>query len=294
MVAEHDCAQAMGVKSDLEGRRQSTGSLAHCRQCGGKERAQRNEQQAVFAKEYAAIVEADLFQIYDGILTLMKEKFDSEEDVACEIRCYTSETEVADVLDDATQGVENLIEIKKRRQRTVEEIVEMPVPQIHGQIDEVVEVICLVRGVHRGSRWQSGSSRSGSDGRGRSGTESVGVLGKQACRWDHRGAGGRLAVGNGWTQTMFEQRFLDCDTMGPGCDGGRPMVCTSMDITICRRKFVVQMVSSSRSPSERHWGLGKMTTSSWQGGGNARPADSWTRRRGDSAGAGVGAHPGIH
>ena len=145
MVAEHDCAQAMGVKSDLEGRRQSPGSLAHYRQCGGRERAQWNEQQAVFAKEYAAIVEADLFQIYDGILTLMKEKFDSEEDVACEIRCYTSETKVADVLEDATQGEENFIEIKKRRQRTVEEIVEMPVPQIHGQIDEVAEVICLVR-----------------------------------------------------------------------------------------------------------------------------------------------------
>ena len=34
------------------------------------------------------------------------------------------------------------------------------------------------------------------------------------------------------------------------------MACTSMDVAICRRKFEAQMVSSSRSPSERHWKLG--------------------------------------
>ena len=31
---------------------------------------------------------------------------------------------------------------------------------------------------------------------------------------------GVLAVGNGWTQTMFEQQILDCNTWGSGCQGG--------------------------------------------------------------------------
>ena len=81
---------------------------------------------------------------------------------------------------------------------------------------------------------------------------------------------GALTVGNGWTQTVFEQQFIGCDTMEPGCDGDRLMVCTSVDFTICCRKFVVQTVSSSRSPSEGHWRLGKMTASSSQGGNSSR------------------------
>ena len=31
---------------------------------------------------------------------------------------------------------------------------------------------------------------------------------------------GVFAVGNGWTQTMFEQQILDCNTWGSGCQGG--------------------------------------------------------------------------
>ena len=31
---------------------------------------------------------------------------------------------------------------------------------------------------------------------------------------------GVSAVGNGWTQTMFEQEILDCNTWGSGCQGG--------------------------------------------------------------------------
>ena len=31
---------------------------------------------------------------------------------------------------------------------------------------------------------------------------------------------GVLAVGSGWTQTMSEQRILDCSTWGSGCQGG--------------------------------------------------------------------------
>ena len=30
---------------------------------------------------------------------------------------------------------------------------------------------------------------------------------------------GVLAVGNGWTQTIFEQQILDCNTWGSGCQG---------------------------------------------------------------------------
>ena len=31
---------------------------------------------------------------------------------------------------------------------------------------------------------------------------------------------GVLAVGNGWTQRMFELQILDCYTWGSGCQGG--------------------------------------------------------------------------
>ena len=31
---------------------------------------------------------------------------------------------------------------------------------------------------------------------------------------------GVLAVGDGWTQTMFEQQILDCNTLGSECQGG--------------------------------------------------------------------------
>ena len=31
---------------------------------------------------------------------------------------------------------------------------------------------------------------------------------------------GVLAVGNGWTQTMYEQQILDCNTWCSGCQGG--------------------------------------------------------------------------
>ena len=31
---------------------------------------------------------------------------------------------------------------------------------------------------------------------------------------------GVLAVDNGWTQTMFEQQILDCNTWSSGCQGG--------------------------------------------------------------------------
>ena len=31
---------------------------------------------------------------------------------------------------------------------------------------------------------------------------------------------GVLAVGDGWTQTMFEQQILDCNKWGSGCQGG--------------------------------------------------------------------------
>ena len=75
--------------------------------------------------------------------------------------------------------------------------------------------------------------------------------------WDQRARSRVHFVGHGWTQMMF----LDCGILGSGCDCGRPMVCTSMDVTTCRRKFVAK-ISSSRSPSERHWKLGKMITSS--------------------------------
>ena len=85
---------------------------------------------------------------------------------------------------------------------------------------------------------------------------------------------GAFAVGNGWTQTMSEQQLIDCDTMRSGCDGGRPMVCTSMDLTICRRKFVAQMVNSSKSLSERHWKLGKMVASFSQGGNSSRSSNA--------------------
>ena len=119
-----------------------------------REEIQENEQQTVYAKEYAANVEAGLLRIYDGILTLVMEKLESDETVACEIWNYGPDAEGANVVLDATPGVQHLIETKEVvkpipqecvRQRTVEEMKVALIREMQEQLVEVVDRIVLER-----------------------------------------------------------------------------------------------------------------------------------------------------
>ena len=62
---------------------------------------------------------------------------------------------------------------------------------------------------------------------------------------------GVLAVGNGWTQTMFEQQILDCNTWGSGCQGGS------------QRQLNLQCSSDMTSVNE---GVGNVVTKELMGG----------------------------
>ena len=125
-----------------------------------------NEQQTTYEREYVARVELGLQKIFGSILALMdkiaelsveihskkrgsktdlnehakmrKEKFDSDETAVRRIRGHGPESEVPDVVVDATKSVHDLIEIK---QHAVKEVDDVQVAQVQEQIVEMVKMI---------------------------------------------------------------------------------------------------------------------------------------------------------
>ena len=138
-----------------------------------------NEQHITYARECVARVEVGLQKIFGSILALMdkiaelsveiqskncgsktnlnerawirKEKVDRDETAVLKIQGYGHETEGANVVVDATKGVEDLIQIKEH---AVKEIDDVQVAQAQAQIVDIVKMIPRerVQGSNRGTK----------------------------------------------------------------------------------------------------------------------------------------------